>query len=115
MSKLKRKIRQKTEPPQTTKPSPRETRRAHQDIPAGAPPGFGSRRAELERMLREQFPEEGKKERIRKGLGRWKRCARTPCLMSTWKLSSGSLKIPIWLNSKGPQWPSALWLISHPV
>lgn len=68
MSKLKRKIRPKTEPPQRIKPSPQETRRAHQDIPAGAPPEFGSRRAELERMLREQFPEEGKKERIRKGL-----------------------------------------------
>jgi hypothetical protein len=78
MSKLKRTIRQKTEPPQRTKPSLRETRRTHQDIPAGAPPGFGSRRAELERMWREQFPKRGREERIRRALEALQEMNRNP-------------------------------------
>lgn len=78
MSKLKRKIRQKTEPPQRTKPLPRETGRAHQDIPPGAPPGFGSRRTELERMWREQFPKRGREERIRSALEALQEMSRNP-------------------------------------
>lgn len=78
MRKLKRKVRQKTEPPQTTKPSPRETRRVHQDIPAGVPPGFGSRRAELERMWREQFPKRGREERRRRALEALQEMSRNP-------------------------------------
>jgi len=68
MRKTKRKISQSAQnrhKPRSSAPARRETR---SDIPAGAPPDFGSRRAELERMLREQFPEKGKKDRIQKGL-----------------------------------------------
>src|SRR5215469_7291012 len=66
--KLKRNVHSKKSPRHRTKPSTQDTRRTKEDIPEGAPPGFGSRRAELERMWREQFPEEGKEDRIQKAL-----------------------------------------------
>lgn len=45
-----------------------KARRVQAEIAPELPPGWGSRRAELERMIQEQFPEEGKEARIRKSL-----------------------------------------------
>jgi hypothetical protein len=68
MRKLKRDVHHKAQPRRETKSSTGQTRRTRHDIPPGAPPEFGSRRAELERMIRQRFPEGGKEERIRKSL-----------------------------------------------
>jgi hypothetical protein len=68
MRKLKRKTPLKTQSRKKASSSQRQDQETRFDILAGASPGFDSRRAELERMLREQFPEEGKEDRIQKGL-----------------------------------------------
>ncbi len=68
MRKLKKKSSPKTHSGKQAVSSSRRHREPRFEIPQGAPPDFGSRHAELERMLREQFPEQGKEERIRKGL-----------------------------------------------
>jgi hypothetical protein len=63
MRKLKRNVRHKAQPRQTTKPPQRMP-----EIPPGAGPEFGSRYQELLRLERKQFSKAGKEERVRRAL-----------------------------------------------
>ena len=78
MRKLKRDVHHKAQPLRGTNPSAGQTRRTRHDIPPGAPPEFGSRRAELERMIRQQLPEEGKEERVQRSLKALKAMRKNP-------------------------------------
>jgi hypothetical protein len=73
MRKLKRNLRHKAEPRQTIKSSQQIP-----EIPPSAGPEFGSRRVELEQMIRQQFPEKGKEERVRRSLKALKEMRENP-------------------------------------